>query len=105
MKAEVYSKNKYFEAVIQLRPYDEEVVRFIENQIKKRKNVFISNVIKLKSGIDLYISSQKFARTLGAKLKKTFKGEMKITKTLHTRDKLKSKDLYRATILFRLQRN
>jgi nonsense-mediated mRNA decay protein 3 len=102
MNKEVYSKNQYFEAVIQLRPFDEEVMRFIENQVKKRKDVFISKVEKLKTGVNLYISSQRFARSLGQKMKKSFKGELKITKTLHTRDKLRSKDLYRATILFRL---
>lgn len=103
MKDKVYSKNQYFEAVIQLRPFDKEVIQFIENQIKKRDGVFISKVEKVKTGINLYISSQKFARTLGKRLKKSFKGELKITKTLHTRDKLKSKDLYRGTVLFRLE--
>ncbi|RME55066.1 hypothetical protein D6777_01810 [Candidatus Woesearchaeota archaeon] len=103
MKDNVYSKNQYFEAVIQLRPYNEEVMRFIENQVKKQDKVFISRVEKLKTGVDIYISSQRFARTLGQKLKRSFKGELKITKTLFGRDKLKSKDIYRGTVLFRLE--
>jgi nonsense-mediated mRNA decay protein 3 len=101
----VYSKNQYFEAVIQLRPADDEVIRFIENQVRKRDDIFISKVEKLKTGVNFWISSQRFARTLGKKLKQSFKGELIITRTLHTRHKLTSKDLYRATVLFRVDRS
>ena len=101
-KSIVFAKDNYFEAVIQLRPYDEEVYLFIEKEIKKRKdNVYISKIVELKSGIDIYISSQKFARTLGPRIKKRFDGELKMTRTIHTRYKLKSRNVYRATVLFR----
>ncbi len=90
----------YYEAIIQLRPATEEVVAFIRNQCKKRGEA-ITRVVELKTGIDLYITSQKVARSIGPRLKKNFGGELKITRKIHTRDRQTSKDLYRATILFR----
>ena len=104
-KSIVFAKDNYFEGIVQLRPYDEEVYLFIEKEIKKRKdNVYIAKIVELKTGIDIYISSQKFVRTLGSKLKKRFKGETKETKTIHTRNRLKSRNVYRATLLFRLKK-
>lgn len=94
---------EYWEAKIQLRPYDEEVFRFIQNRIKKRKDVTIAKMEKLKTGIDIYISDQKFARQLGKKLKDCFNGEVKITRKLFGRDRHKGKIVYRGTVLFRLK--
>lgn len=91
----------YYEAIIQLRPPTEEIVRFIRNQCKKKGNVAITRYEESRTGVDLYITSQKFARSLGPKLKKVFGGELKITRKIHTRDKMTNRDLYRATILFR----
>ena len=93
----------YYEAIIQLRPYKKEVLDFVRNKIAKRKNVFISKETELKTGIDLYISSQKFARALGKKLKKSFKGELKTTRKLFSRNRQTSKDIYRVTVCFRLK--
>lgn len=103
-KKGVYNfKNQYYEGVIQLRPSDPEVIHFIENQIRKRKGVvFISKVVKQKTGVDLYISSQRFARNLGEKLKKSFKGELKITSTIFSKNRITSREIFRATVLFRL---
>lgn len=97
------SENHYFEAIIQLRPYNEKVYTFIEDEIKKHKGIFISKLVEHKTGIDLYLSSQKFARNLGQKMKRKFrKGKLVMSRTLHTQDRLSSRLLYRATILFRL---
>ncbi|MBL7051984.1 MAG: hypothetical protein ISS01_02750 [Nanoarchaeota archaeon] len=101
-KSIIFAKDNYYEAIIQLRPYDEEVFLFIKKEIKKRKdNVYMTKIVYLKEGTDVYISSQKFARTLGPKIKKRFDGELKMTRTIHTRNRLKSRNVYRATILFR----
>jgi NMD protein affecting ribosome stability and mRNA decay len=103
-KATLATNPKYFEAIIQLRPYDERVFQFILDDIKRMKNenIFISKVEELKTGVDIYISSQKFARSLGDKMKRAFKGwKLLITKKFQTSSRLKSKDLYRGTILFR----
>ena len=97
-------RSDYFEAIVQLRPFNDEVFRFIQNQIKKRNDVEITRVEKLKTGIDIYITSQRYARSLGKKLKDTFnKGELKISYKLHTRDRQTSKEKFRATVLFRLE--
>ena len=92
----------YFEAVIQIRPNNDKVIDFIKKQILNRNDVFISKEKKLKTGIDIYISSQKYVRALARKLKSSFKGKALVTYTLHTEDRLTSKKKYRATLLFRL---
>ncbi len=105
MHKSITSSPKYFEAIIQLRPYDDTVLTYIEDEISKRgPEIFISKIEELKTGVDIYISSQRFARSLGDKLKKKFNGELKITRTLHHTDRLSSRLLYRATILFRVKR-
>jgi len=90
----------YFEAIIQLRPAKKEVLEFVKDQIKKN-NIYVSKEINLKTGIDLYISSRKFANQLLRKLKKTFKGTSKVTKSLHSQDRQTGKLKYRITVLFR----
>ena len=101
-KSIVLAPSKYFEAIIQLRPYRDDVYAFLEKEIDKREGVFISKIVEHKFGIDLYISSQKFARRLGATMRKKYrKAEIKITRKLHTQDRLTSKKLYRATVLIR----
>jgi nonsense-mediated mRNA decay protein 3 len=91
----------YFEAIIQLRPLKEEVFNFIVNHIDNRNDCEITQTKKLKTGIDIYVTSQKFARALGKKLKKTFKGTLKSTRSLHTQSRQTGKRLYRVTVLFR----
>ena len=92
----------YFQAIMQLRPNDEKLLNFVLAQIEERKNVNIAKKVVLKTGIDLYISDQKFARSLGKKLKKSFKGKLILSRQLHTRDRMSSKDIYRVTVCFRL---
>ena len=94
---------KYYEAVIQLRNPSEELINFINNQLRKNPDAFISTIVPHKDGFDIYISSQRFARNLGNKMKKAFKyGELKLSKKIVTRDRQTSKDLYRATVFFKL---
>jgi len=102
MKKHAQLHAEYYEAIIQLRPSTEELLRFIERSISERKDVFISKILPSKNGVDIYISSQRFARSLGQKLKRRFKGELKITRSLYSRDRMSGKLLYRATVLFRL---
>ncbi len=97
----IYRSDGYYQAKIQIRPRDKEVLNYIRNQVAKKKGVEISKEIFFKTGIDVYITDQKFARNLGQKLKKVFKGELKITKSIFTRDRLRSKNVYRGTVLFR----
>ena len=101
----IYSNTQYFESILQLRPNKREILDFVKKQIDKKEKVFISKEINQKTGIDLYLTSNKFAITLGKLLKKRFKGTVKISKTLHTRHKQIGKLLYRVTVCFRLQKD
>ena len=94
--------NQYFEGILQLRNPNSLVMEFINRQMENKKGVFISKEVKLTNGVDLYFSSQRFLSNLGHKLQKTFGGELKINSSLHTRNHLTSKDLYRVNVYFRL---
>ncbi len=96
--------DQYYEAVLQLRdnPH-KEAINCIINAVNKRKGVFIAKQVKLKNGVDFYISSQRFTRTLGKLLKKSFKGKLVESKKLYGMDRQKSKLIYRGTVLFRFE--
>lgn len=96
-------RNNYFEATIQLRPFDQTIMEYIIKEVNNRKGVFIANVEELKTGIDIFLSSQKFARALGKKLKQRFKGTLTISRKMHKLDRQTGVLLYRATVLFRLK--
>ena len=92
----------YFEAILQLRNPSDELINFINNQLKKNPSVFISNVMPGKDGFDIFLSSQRFARALGNKMKRAFKNsELKTSRKIHTRNRQTSKDVYRVTVFFR----
>jgi len=90
----------YYQGILQLRNVNEEILSLVYNQIKKKGDVAITRTVKFSDGIDLYITSQKFIRILGKKLKDSFGGELKVSSKLHTRNK-QGKDLYRINVLFR----
>ena len=100
-----YKENRhsnYYEAIIQLRPYNEELIKFVLKRIKDRENVSITKEVPLKTGIDLYLTDQRFARSLGKDLKRRFKGKLILSRKLHTRNRMTSKNVYRVTVCFRL---
>ncbi|MDI6737986.1 MAG: NMD3-related protein [Nanoarchaeota archaeon] len=100
---------EYYEAIIQLRASPDEIERldevrrFVQNRLKERPSVTVSKVKEFDYGIDIYVSSQSYARAIGKKLKHAFKGVLKVTRTLHTTDRMTSKLVYRGTVLFRLK--
>lgn len=105
MKAK-YKQNKhseYFEAIIQLRPLDKDLYNWVIKDVENN-NVGISKEVVTKNGFDIYIDSNNYAVSLGRKLKKRFKGEVKLSRSLHTTHRMTSKQLYRVTLLFRLTR-
>ena len=94
---------KYYEAIIQLRNPSPELINLINNQLRKNPDAFISIILPLKDGFDIYISSQRFARNLGNKMKRAFKNsELKISRKIVTRNRQTSRDVYRATVFFKL---
>ena len=95
-----FSRANYYQGILQLREVNEEIYSFVYDQIKKRGDVAVTKTAKLENGKDLYITSQKFIRILGKKLKDSFGGELKVSSKLHTRNR-QGRDLYRVNVLFR----
>ena len=93
----------YYEATIQIRPFNQEVLQYIVNEVTKRKDVFIAKTEELKTGIDIFLSSQRFARTLGKKINERFDGKLTISRQINRLDRQTGVILYRATVLFRLK--
>ncbi|MBW2992674.1 hypothetical protein KY345_05650 [Candidatus Woesearchaeota archaeon] len=94
---------KYFEGTLQLRNIDEKVIRYVMKELDKERGegVFVKEMKDVKNGADIELTSQKYLQQLGAKLKKRFGGEVKLTRTLFTRDKQTSKAVYRITLLYK----
>jgi NMD protein affecting ribosome stability and mRNA decay len=91
----------YFEGKLQLRNPTPEVIKYVLKEIRQDKYVWVAKEEKVRNGIDLWLSSNKFLQNIGAKLKKRFTGVLKNSKKLHTQNKITSKLLYRGTVLFR----
>ena len=104
MKGNNDRHSDYYEAILQLRPARKDVLEFVFQLVDARNDTKISKIEELKTGYDIYLTSQRFARgTLGKQLKKKFKGrKLVISKALYGQHKLTSRLIYRATVLFRL---
>ena len=98
------ARSDYYQGILQLRDITDEILSFVRNQLKKSGYAAVTKSVKLQNGFDLYITSQKFIRVLGKKLKESFGGELKISAKLHTRNR-QGKDLYRVNVLFRLSKH
>lgn len=98
-----HSRANYYQGILQLRDVNDEIISFVHSQIRKREDVAITKTIKFPNGVDLYITSQKFIRVLGKKLKDDFGGELKVSSKLHSRSK-EGKELYRVNVLFKLSK-
>ncbi len=98
--AEIEENGQYYEGILQLRGPSDEVIAFIISQVKAAKGVFISKELKAGNGLDLYFSSARFLLGLGKKLQARFGGELKTSRKIHTRDKQKSRDVYRVSVLY-----
>ena len=90
----------YFEAVIQLRNVEQNVVDsvFLEAD---NYGVYVSKVNWLKHGVDLFVSDRKFARNTGKILQRRFGGLMRTSARIFTRDRYSGKEVYRVTVLFK----
>jgi len=100
-KKPMFARPNYYQGILQLRDINEEILNFVSNQIKKRGDVAVTKKVNYPNGVDLYITSQKFIRILGKKLKESYGGQMKMSAKLHTRSK-EGRDLYRVNVFFRL---
>jgi len=93
--------SSYYEAILQLRPAKKELLNFIDKRIEERGNVTIAKIEELKTGVDIYLSSWRYALSLGRMLKRSFGGTIKITRSLYSQSKQTGKRIYRVTVLFR----
>ncbi|MDP2750916.1 MAG: NMD3-related protein [Nanoarchaeota archaeon] len=95
---------KYFEGTLQLRNPSQEVVDFVWAEVDKNvgKHVYIQKSVASKNGLDYYLTSNRFLRSLGNDLQNKFGGELKLSAKLFSVDKQSSKELHRLTVLFRL---
>ena len=98
-----FARPNYYQGILQLRDASDDVMDFVYSQIQKRPDVAVTRTAKLDNGKDLYITSQKFIRILGKKLRESFGGELKVSSKLHTRNR-QGKDLYRVNVLFKRSR-
>ena len=88
----------YFEAILQLRDVEEEVVNFVEDEIERVK-LKVAKTVPFKNGIDYYLSNNSLTRALGKRLRERFGGYIKETSSLW--GVKKDREVYRVTVLFR----
>jgi NMD protein affecting ribosome stability and mRNA decay len=91
---------QYFEGVLQLRNPTQDIIDFVARQIEKTDDVWVAKTKQHKSGIDLYLSSNKFLKHIGKKLNSSFCGELKESRSLFSKNRLTSKAIYRGCVLF-----
>ena len=90
-----YSPEGYYEAKIQIRPNDPELVAFVKKEIEKNK-------IELIDGLDLYITSSDFAVRIGKLFRNKYKIKPKVSKTLTGENKQIGKRIYKLTVLLKI---
>jgi len=90
----------YFEGILQIRDPTDELLDWIRKRIQTQERARIAKEKKVTNGVDFYISSQHYLQNLGRQLKDKFGGILKVSKRLHTTDKMTSRHLYRVTVLF-----
>ncbi len=92
----------YFEGVLQIRGGSPELLSWVHKTISADGRARVAKEKKVKNGVDVYISDQHYLQNLGRQLKHKFAGILKVSKRLHTTDKMTSKLLYRVTVLFKI---
>lgn len=91
------TNNGYFEGVVQIRRYSPEQIRLVESMIRN-DGAKISKKKQLKTGADLWVTSQKTIQKLEKNLRK--QGALtKISRKLFTRHKQTGKCVYRLNLL------
>jgi len=97
----LYSKDQYFQAKLQLRPYDEELIDYAKKLIDQNKDILIVKEDEYKYGVDFLTNSQKQTQAIAKQLKKKFKGKIVLSRKLFKIDRMTSKMVWRVTVCFR----
>jgi len=98
----------YFEAILQVRSsnYDilEKSVELLRQRVEnlRHRGLFINKVKKFEDGYDLYMTNRKLCQSLGREIYEKYGGVYKASPHLHTKDRQKSKNVYRVNVLVRL---
>ncbi len=97
-------RHNYYEGILQLREINSAVADFVANDIEKYGDDFIkiTKIVKLKNGLDLYITSKKYLQKIAKKLVAHFGGESSISPQLFTKDRHSGKEVYRLNVLFKM---
>jgi NMD protein affecting ribosome stability and mRNA decay len=93
--------NNYYEGVLQLRNPDKEVLDYIYKKILD-SGCRIAKEKKMKNGIDLYLSSNKFLKKLAKDLQNNFAGQLIMSSKLYSKNRQTSKEVHRGCVCFRI---
>ncbi len=99
---------QYFEGILQIRSSNKENIEkaheFIENDLKnsEKKGYFCSKLVEIKKGKDYFLTSQNYIQELAQKVFNEFGYEIKVNAQLFSRNKQKSKDIFRVNALVNL---
>ena len=91
----------YYEAILQVRPRRKEVESFISEKFANTSKARVSRKKVVKTGADYYVSSWKFAMSLGNDLVKRFGGVRLVSTKIYGKTKKKGRIVYRCTVLYR----
>lgn len=92
---------QYYEAIMQLRDCSEEFVEKVVKTIETSGRAAISKILPERHGVDIYLSDQHYAQSLGKRLKVAEGGELLVTKKLFGRHSKHGHIVFRVTVLFR----
>ncbi len=99
--------SQYFEGTLQLREATPELLEFVRADIAahEKDGVHIAKESGRGGSADFKLTSTKYMRQLGKRLKSRFNGELTETVKLFTRNKQTSKEVYRTNVLFKLRKH
>jgi len=92
--------SSYFEGILQIRNGSPQLLAWVHKRITDDNKAKVAKEKKVVGGVDLYLSDQHYLQSLGRKLSQQFNGILKVSRRLHTVNKMTSKLLYRVTVLF-----
>ena len=100
------SKSGYFQGILQIRNKKnakfQDVLTLVIGDIERNEPITVAKIVEMKSGVDFYLSSNKYVHCLGRKIHGEFGGDFVVSKKLYTKDHQSGKNLYRVTVLVRL---
>jgi|GEM_PF-1467262 len=100
IKKELAKHPLYYEAILQLRNPNKQVLNLVKEEIERRK-VGVAKIEEVRNGYDYYLADQRFSRQVGKKLKNKFKGILKVTAKLYSVSRQTGKQIFRLTVLYR----